>query len=178
MADLLQRLGYEVWIVDPYDGSGNGPSDFQLFSSECPKVRFIRDHFWEKLSQLRPSTFDCIYSISVLEHLGPAGLVSVTAGLGRFLKPEGTHLHAVDHVHRGNGADAHLSNLKLMAELFGLSIEELNRQLTQADTDTETYFLSIEGHNRWRGSLAYREFPMRKCISVQVFGKANSLQRS
>ncbi len=172
VADLLSRLGYEVWIVDPYDGSGNGPGDYEVFVSQCPEIRFIRGQFSDQLPHLDGLSFDCIYSISVLEHLSPNALHSVAAGLNKFLKPSGLNLHAVDHVHRGNGAAGHLVNLRLMANLFGFSEEELESCLGNVDRDPETYFLSAESHNRWRGSLAYREFPMRVCISVQMVAQA------
>ena len=35
IADILDRLGYEVWIVDPYDGTGNGPREYERFRREC-----------------------------------------------------------------------------------------------------------------------------------------------
>ena len=175
VADMLHRLGYEVWIVDPYDGSGNGPGDYNLFAAQCPGIRFIREQFSAQLPQLDYRSFDCIYSISVLEHLTPDALRSVADGLREFLKSNGVNLHAIDHVHRGQGAAAHLANLKLMTRLFGLSTEELETRLAGVDLDTETYFLSTESHNRWRGSLPYREFPMRVCIGVQMFGRAESI---
>ena len=177
VADLLSRLGYDVWIVDPYDGSGNGPSDYELFSEQCPDIRFIRDNFSDRLPEPSALSLDCVYSISVLEHVPPAGLRAIAAGIRKFLKPDGVNLHAVDHVHRGNGAAEHLSNLRLMVELFGLSAEELARQLRKADLDTETYFLSAESHNRWRGSVPYKNFPMRVCISVQMLGQASASGR-
>ncbi len=168
VADILQRLGYEVWIVDPYDGSGNGPGEYELFSAQCPKVHFIRSHFSDTLSQLAHQSFDCIHSISVLEHVGHEGLRQVASGIRTFLKPGGAHLHAIDHVHRGKGAETHLANLKLMAELFEFSTADLDKVLRSASLDTETYFLSVESHNRWRGATPYRDFPMRVCISVQM----------
>jgi SAM-dependent methyltransferase len=168
VADLLSRLGYEVWIVDPYDGSGNGPREYEEFSAQCPAVRFIRGQFGDHLSQLPEQTFDCIYSISVLEHISQQGLQSVAAGIKMFLRKGGVSIHAVDHVHRGRGAQEHLTNLKLMCSLFGLSIAELMACLQRVDQDEETYFLSAESHNRWRGSVPYDQFPMRTCISVQL----------
>ena len=42
VADLLNRLGYQVWVVDPYDGSGNGPQDFERFRADCPGLKFVR----------------------------------------------------------------------------------------------------------------------------------------
>ena len=105
VADLLRRLGYEVWIVDPYDGSGNGPTEFGRFRREYRDLRFIRERFSAGTHELKPASFDCIYSISVLEHIPSAGLEGVMAGVRRFLKPDGISIHAVDHVHRGKGAD-------------------------------------------------------------------------
>lgn len=168
VADLLQRLGYQVWVVDPYDGSGNGPAEYEAFSKQCPNIKFIRDQFSDALQQLEVSSFDCIYSISVLEHLGAEGLRSVAAGLKKFLHPNGFNIHVVDHVHRGNGAAAHLANLKLMIDLFDLSLSDLNTTLQAIDTDPETYFLSAESHNRWRGLTPYPQFPMRVCVSIQM----------
>jgi SAM-dependent methyltransferase len=171
VADILQRLGYEVWIVDPYDGSGNGPDTYDLFTAQCPNVRFIRDQFSDRLSQVADQSFDCIHSISVLEHVGRAGLMQVAGGIRKFLKPGGAGLHAIDHVHRGNGAEAHLTNLRLMAQLFDFSPADLDKLLQLAGLDTETYFLSVESHNRWRGATPYRDFPMRVCISVQMLSR-------
>jgi hypothetical protein len=36
------------------------------------------------------------------------------------------------------------------------------------DSDPDAYFLSAESHNRWRGSLPYDHFPMRRCVSIHV----------
>ena len=167
VADLLQRLGHEVWIVDPYDGSGNGPREFRRFRGECRDLKFIREQFSAATRMLKPASFDCIYSISVLEHIPAAGLVGVMAGLRRFLKPDGITIHAVDHVHRGNGAAEHLANLRLMMAGLGHSAEDLERTLAALSADIDTYYLSAESHNRWRGGVPYDEFPMRVCVSIQ-----------
>ena len=36
------------------------------------------------------------------------------------------------------------------------------------DNENEAYFLSAESHNRWRGAVPYDEFPMRRCVSIQL----------
>ncbi|HTF72513.1 MAG TPA: glycoside hydrolase family 99-like domain-containing protein, partial [Edaphobacter sp.] len=176
VADLLSRLGYEVWVVDPYDGSGNGPLEYERFSAECPDVRFIRAQFGDRLLQLPEQSLDCVYSISVLEHIPPDGLLSVAAGMSKFLKKNGVSIHAVDHVHRGTGAADHLGNLELMVDLFGLSSKDLAHQLELVNQDADTYFLSAESHNRWRGSVPYSQFPMRVCISVQLSSEAAAIR--
>ena len=101
VADLLARLGYDVWLVDPYDGSGNGPVEYETFRAACPQVRFVRANFDDQLLEIPASSFDCVYSISVLEHIDLPGLDGVIEGMRRCLLPSGRSIHAVDHVHRG-----------------------------------------------------------------------------
>jgi hypothetical protein len=38
VAAFLAELGYDVTIIDPYDGSGGGPTDYQLFVQLYPNV--------------------------------------------------------------------------------------------------------------------------------------------
>lgn len=175
VADLLARLGYEVWLVDPYDGSGNGPIEFETYRKASPKVHFVRALFDDKLDALAPASLDCVYSISVLEHVPDAGLLGVFAGQRKFLKPDGVSIHSVDHVHKGNGAESHLAKLRFMVEGFGLSTARLDQVLSHMEQDIETYYLSAESHNRWRGSMRYDEFPMRVCPSIQLFSTAKQL---
>lgn len=175
VADLLQRLGHEVWIVDPYDGSGNGPKEFRQFRSAYPRLRFLRDQFSHTTAELKPGYFDCIYSISVLEHISEVGLRGVMRGMKRFLQPDGLSIHAVDHVQRGKGAEEHLARLRLMASGWGFSSEDLAKTLATMSADTDTYYLSAESHNRWRGGVPYDEFPMRVCVSIQACSAARSM---
>lgn len=169
VADLLGRLGYEVWLVDPYDGSGNGPVEFEHFRRESPSVRFVRALFDDRLTEPPPASLDCIYSISVLEHIDYVGLQGVFRGMQKFLKPSGVSIHAVDHVHKGIGAAEHFEKLRFMAAGFGLSTLKLDRVLSDMERDPETYYLSAESHNRWRGDMPYEKFPMRVCPSIQMF---------
>jgi hypothetical protein len=50
---------------------------------------------------------------------------------------------------------------------FKVEVCEVDELLKKAMSSTETYFLSAESHNRWRGNIPYESFPMRKVISVQ-----------
>jgi len=175
VADILERLGYEVTIVDPYDGSGNGPQEYETFRRQCPDVRFVRDQFSESTDGLEPRSFDCIYSISVLEHIPDEALPGVYAGLARFLKPEGLTVNAIDHVHKGAGAEPHYRKLVRMISGFGLLQQDLDRMLGTMSLDLETYYLSAEAHNRWRGTVPYEQFPMRICVSIQTCPRADAL---
>jgi glycosyltransferase involved in cell wall biosynthesis len=172
VADLLQQLGHEVWIVDPYDGSGNGPTQYEQYRSRYPNLKFVRAAFGDGLREIKEHSLDCIFSISVLEHVPRAALESVFCGMRRFLKRDGSTIHAIDHVHRGNGADEHLANLRCMINGFGFQQEELDHLLVAMSEDTETYYLSAESHNRWRAGVPYDQFPMRVCVSIQVVSEA------
>ena len=102
VAGLLSRLGYEVIVVDPYDGSGNGPREYSRFTAAYPDLRFVRDQFppQEDLG----GAFDCVYSISVLEHVPLEAIDGVIAGAAELLAERGgCSIHAVDHVLAGWG---------------------------------------------------------------------------
>ena len=40
VADFLSRCGYEVTIIDPYDGSGQGPTEFEAFRARFEHIKF------------------------------------------------------------------------------------------------------------------------------------------
>lgn len=167
VAHWLDLLGYEVTIVDPYDGSGHGPTDFEFYRRHFPRIKFIREHFSDHHAELKDATFDSIYSISVLEHIPHAALLKVMAGIRRYQKPAAKTIHAVDHVHKGNGSEYHRTTLKVIAEGLTLKDSDVSSALANAHNDPDTYLLSAESHNMWRGDLSYDEFPMRRCLSMQ-----------
>lgn len=169
VAGLLSRFGYHVTVVDPYDGCGNGPTELEAFRAQYPDIQF-------KVEYLTPNTdfggerFDAFYSISVLEHVRIESLGVVFDAIGKSSHSKTISLHAVDHVLRGPGADYHVRMLTKVANLNGVPASELWKLLGAAEEDVETYFLSAEGHNRWRGDRLYDLFPMRRCVSVQIRG--------
>jgi len=168
VADFLSRCGYEITVVDPYDGRGRGPTEFGAFSVNYPNIRFVRANFGSETPSLADRYFDAIYSISVLEHVPRGNIVSLCQGIKRYCKIGGTSIHAIDHVLRGNGDAYHLDHLRLYADNLGISRESLERLLVDCEADVETYFLSAESHNLWRGSVSYESFPMRKVVSVNL----------
>jgi 2-polyprenyl-3-methyl-5-hydroxy-6-metoxy-1,4-benzoquinol methylase len=175
VADILARLGYDVWLIDPYDGSGNGPIEYEAYRRACPAVHFVRSRFDDTLDDAPAGSVACVFSISVLEHVDTDGLRGIFRGMVRFLKPDGVSVHAIDHVHKGRGDSEHLAKLRFIVAALGLSVSKLDRVLSEIDEDTETYFLSAESHNRWRGALPYDDFPMRVCVSIQTVSGAEAL---
>jgi glycosyltransferase involved in cell wall biosynthesis/SAM-dependent methyltransferase len=178
IADMLSRAGYEAWVVDPYDGSGNGPVSMVQFMSECPQVRFLRDKFTDQMLDIPRASFDCIYSVSLLEHLDPPALQALVRGIAKFLKPDGFTFHAVDHVQRGMGHREDMERLELLGSLFGIGSVELHATLQRLDRDLDAYTLSAEGLNQWRGALPYEQFRMRKWVSIQIATGAARVTRS
>jgi hypothetical protein len=163
----LSQMGYQIVVVDPYDGSGHGPTDFEYYREHFPDVKFIRENFSDNVSGLDEQSFDCIYSISVLEHIPHPALEHVMTGIRRYQKPGAITIHAVDHVLKGRGCEHHRQSLSVIADGLGISDEDVECTLKQAEQDPDTYFLSAESHNMWRGGIPYDDFPMRRCVSVQ-----------
>jgi hypothetical protein len=168
VADFLSKCGYQVTIVDPYDGSGQGPTRFETFSASYRHIRFVREKFGRDLPPLSDGYFDAIYSISVLEHVPRDEVLSVCEGMKRYCRVGAASIHAIDHVLRGNGDAYHHDHLLLYAKNLGIHQEALEQIIKHCELDAETYFLSAEGHNRWRGTMSYESFPMRKVISVNL----------
>lgn len=168
VAGMLSRLGYDVTVVDPYDGSGNGPREFKRFQTAYPDLRFIREQF--PPSEPLGDGFGAIYSISVLEHVPLEQIDSVIEGARALLaKPRGCSIHAVDHVLAGWGAEEHREKLERIVSGLGLSSQDLATQIAAMERDPETYFVSAESHNRWRGDLPYDQYTMRRIGSVNLF---------
>jgi hypothetical protein len=112
-------------------------------------------------------SFDCVYSISVLEHIPEDAVTRVCDGIRQFARQDGScSIHAMDHVLLGNGAAEHGAKLSQFAAAFGVPAVELATVVEQLEQDPDAYFLSAEAHNRWRASTPYDEFPMRRCVSV------------
>jgi hypothetical protein len=176
VAATLARMGYEVTVVDPYDGSGNGPIEYRSFVRAYPSLKFVRDTFppTEPLATSASGPVGCVYSISVLEHVPVAAVRGVVEAARELVREGGLCVHAVDHVLRGWSADKHRELTGEVAAASGISADHLDEILGLMDADPETYLVSAEAHNLWRGELAYDEYPMRRVGSVQIFDRVGS----
>jgi hypothetical protein len=175
VGDFLSRLGHEVWVCDPYDGTGNGPREFDRYCLECPNIKFIRTFFSTSALDVPPHYFDAIYSISVLEHVPIPKQYEVFAGISNYLKPTGFSIHSIDHVHKGKGAEEHLQGLRRINLFSGNTDAELDTVLRVLSNDVGTYYLSAESHNRWRGGVPYENFPMRVCVSIHLCSSSGKI---
>jgi SAM-dependent methyltransferase len=85
----------ECWNVDRCEGLGNGPVGFA-----SRHFRMVYDYFGSGNPDLPASYFDCIFSISALEHMpeDEAVWAGFLADTRRVLKPGGISLHLFDVV--------------------------------------------------------------------------------
>lgn len=99
---LATTYGCEVWAVDdfgqsesdPFWSRGRKPMD-QVRAH--PEVRYVLERLGTgHPTPLPTSHFDCIYSISALEHVPPLAFESVWRQMDGLLKPGGEMLHAID----------------------------------------------------------------------------------
>jgi hypothetical protein len=172
VAGMLSRLGYEVTVVDDYQGGGNGPREFTRFQVAYPDLRFVRELF--PPSEPLGDDFGAVFSISVLEHVPLEHVAGVVeAGHDLVRKRSGCSIHAIDHVLAGWGAEEHREKLDRIVTALGLSERELASKIEQMERDPETYFVSAEAHNRWRGDLPYDQYTMRRIGSVNLFRDAD-----
>ncbi len=170
VAGLLSRLGYEVTVVDPYDGSGNGPLEYDWFKALYPDLRFVRDRFPPR--QPIAASYDAVYSISVLEHVPQPAIEELVERASSLVAERGgCSIHAVDHVLAGWGADAHRDGLERIVEAAGLDPALLEETIEAMERDPETYLVSAEAHNLWRGAVPYDSYPMRRIGSVNLFSR-------
>ncbi|HZE12843.1 MAG TPA: methyltransferase domain-containing protein, partial [Chthoniobacterales bacterium] len=132
---LLGELGYDVTLVDPYDGFANGPTDYQGYVERYPHVKIIREYFRPGLPGIVPQSFEAIFSISVLEHVTADSLSSCFDAIAEFLAPSGASIHCFDFILQGHGEAHDFENAqRILAEqnrITGARTEESFEALLQ-----------------------------------------------
>lgn len=172
VADILDRLGYEVWIVDPPCGNARVSLDYERLQNEFPSLRIVRHPFGQQVLPAPPGGFDCIYSISVLEHIPAIYLAPLFAGIKKYLRAGGYSIHAFEHVHKGSGTDEHCTKLKSLVRWAGFEEIELAELIRRMDADPETHYFSAENQGRPRDSSSYEEVRTRVSVSIQMVSRA------
>lgn len=176
ISGFLSELGYDVTLVDPYGGFGNGPTDYQRYVEKYPHVKIVREYFRPGLPGFVPHSFDVIFSVSVLEHIPADSLSACFDGISEFLISDGASIHCFDFILLGNG-DAHdyQHAQRILAEQKRIGTVEddppFEVLLRRIRADVETFFLSPQGHHNWRGGQPYAAFPFRKVVSLQTIAR-------
>lgn len=164
VAALLTSRGYQVTVIDPFDGRNNGPILPTWSTKQVEHV--VLGLFPEDLpTSMR---FDAIASVSVLEHLG-ATLQTVSDAMPYFLRNASSRLvHAVDVVLAGEGEEFHAELTLHLAKYAGVPVDVASQLFHQANRDPSVFLISPLEHEDWRGALPYEEFPMRRvaCLGL------------
>jgi hypothetical protein len=176
VSGFLSELGYDVTLVDPYDGSGHGPADYQKYVEHFPHVKIVREHFRPGMSALVAGSFHAIFSVSVLEHIPAESLSTCFEAMAEFLVPQGVSIHCFDFILQGVGEAHDFANAqRILAEQQKLTgqggAEPFENLVERPKTDLETFFLSPQGHHNWRLGQPYADFPFRKVVSLQTIGR-------
>jgi SAM-dependent methyltransferase len=173
VAQALVECGYRVIAVDPYEGAGNGPTEYEVYRKRFPRVD-IRRQLFDVTLDIPPQSVDAVYSISTLEHI--PDLRPVFQAIAKFLKPDvGLSLHCIDVVTRGMDEAYHLEQAAKLLQWHGEPDGAWDRLLAKANDDLETYFLGPSGHQLWRGATPYEKFPYRKVLSLQTYARTSDL---
>lgn len=163
---VLASCGYRVIAVDPYEGGGRGPVEYDAYRREFPQVDIRRALFNDAMPLDSP--VDAIYSISTLEHIHD--LAPVFRGIRKHLKPGGISLHCVDVVIKGEAEEFHRDIARQVLAFHGHTENWADFE-ARAAADVDTYFLGPSGHQMWRGATPYRQFPFRRVISLQTWAR-------
>jgi SAM-dependent methyltransferase len=176
VSGFLAELGYDVTLADPYEGTGNGPTEYERYVELFPHVKILRESFGPGLSALAPLSFDCIFSVSVLEHIPTEAISHCFDAVAEFLAPGGASIHCFDFILAGRGElEKRPRAERILAEQARIAgahaPESLPSLLHRLYSDVETFYLSPQGHHQWRARRAYDEFPFRKVVSLQTIAR-------
>ena len=169
VAGLLSRLGYEVTVVDPYDGSDNGPRELREFRRLYPDLEFVRDHFPPEAG-LEPR-FAAIYSVSVLEHV-PLDAIDAVIGsdatelarrAGRLLDPR--RRPRARRLGGGCPPRAPASDRRRL----GPAAAGLRERIAALETDPRPTWSPPRPTTAGAAPSPTTQYPMRRIASVQLF---------
>jgi len=90
------KQDYECWNLDKFEGVGNGPNQIINYANS----RIVLDYIGNFNAELPNQYFDCVFSISTLEHISEdeTTFEKITQDIDRILKPDGFSLHCFDVV--------------------------------------------------------------------------------
>jgi hypothetical protein len=89
---------YEFWDIDKLEGVGHGPT----VMPSAPGFRMVREYIGAYSAELPDNYFDCVYSISTLEHVegNDQTFKDICKDMDRVLKRGGYSVHCFDVVLR------------------------------------------------------------------------------
>ena len=163
---------YECWNVDKLDGIRTGPTRVD----EIDGYYLVRSYIGDFCSELPEEYFDCVFSISALEHTpeDEDTFKKVLEDIDRVLAPDGISLHCFDvHIRKYD-----VWTNKLLPYLFK-NVAALNQMIpfSEVRKDSDLYGMSETSYKRWWQSTTQQNYEVfGKTISYNILWQKQSLR--
>ena len=168
VAELLARLGYDVTVVDPYDGRDRGPADVEALRAAYPRVRFVAGPLPATTSRRRAVR---LHLLDLGARAPPArGDRRASApGSARLTRAGGYTIHAIDHVAPRRRRRRPPRAPRPRRGALGIAGGRARRAARRGSTATRRPTSSPPRATTAGAARApYDEFPMRRCVSIQL----------
>jgi SAM-dependent methyltransferase len=99
---LGERYGVEPWIGDDFGAAGGSTElwsrwgDPQQLPGKYPSVNYVFENLGHNSPSFPDQHFDCIFSVSTLEHVPAPERLDVLKDMNRCTAPGGRQLHSID----------------------------------------------------------------------------------
>jgi hypothetical protein len=99
---LAESYGTESWIIDDFGAYSNETAMWARWGNPDdwirghPTVRYCRHPLGFNRTEIPDAYFDCVFSVSTLEHIAPNLWPSVIKDMLRITKVGGRQLHSID----------------------------------------------------------------------------------
>jgi len=164
---------YECWNLDKFEGEGNGPREVKTANN----YRLVFDYIGNFNRELPDNYFDCVFSISTLEHLpeDEPTFKNVCEDLNRVLKPGGFSLHCLDVIIKKD----FVWSKGIVPYMFE-NIQTLHNKIPfeEMKQDADLYVMSKTAYDRgWRSltKKSYEEFG--KPVSYNILWQKQEWQK-
>ncbi|OCR01907.1 hypothetical protein BCD67_05330 [Oscillatoriales cyanobacterium USR001] len=163
---------YECWNVDKIDGVRTGPTKVD----EIDGYYLVRSYIGDFCSELPDEYFDCVFSISALEHTpeDEDTFKKVLEDIDRVLAPDGISLHCFDvHIRKYD-----VWTNKLLPYLFK-NVPASNQMISfsEVGADPDLYGMSETSYKCWWQSTTQQNYEVfGKTISYNILWQKQSLR--
>ncbi|MCW6050398.1 glycosyltransferase [Lyngbya sp. CCAP 1446/10] len=167
---------YEIWNVDKFEGVGNGPQQIH----DQLGYHLVSAYMGEFSPELPDDYFDCVFSLSTLEHVYPENnetFKNVCDDINRVLKSGGLSLHLFDVVIEKEGVQTNVWTNQLLLYIFQ-HIETVNQMIpfSEMQKDGDLYVMPEEAYNAMWEPVTHQSYKIfGKPLSYNVLWKKQEL---
>lgn len=155
---------FDITILDKFEGKGNGLQSIPKYS----EGKVVRDYIGNFSKKLEDSSFDCIFSISVLEHIphNKETIDNVIKDINRLLKKDAYSVHAIDCVMKN---ETFYWKHPIIDAMFSLQSEQNLPIAKDINKNDDFYYMSEKAYNKTWKVHTKKEFSEHgKAFSVNV----------